>query len=182
VSFRTALAPLAAIAALLLPAPGRAQLAPLAAEWRQARWGMTVDEVVKAFPGEARRLEVPTTLADGNVVAAGIDRHELGGVAFRVRFVFDAKGGLVLVSLRTAEQDPATPERYAAVERALADRLGPPTERGRDESFVDLRQTSWKGASGRIDVKFIPGTLVVLHAAPSQRAPRAEPVPAPVAR
>jgi hypothetical protein len=174
---RTALAAVAATLALALPAPGAAQRAPLAAEWRQARWGMSVDEVLKAFPGEARRLETPVALADGNVVAAGIDRHELAGVVFRVRFVFHPSGGLVLVSLRTDEKDRATPERFGAVEKALAGRLGPPTERGQDDSFVEMRQATWKGERGRIDVKYIPGTLVVLHAAPSQVPPRAEPAP-----
>jgi hypothetical protein len=157
------------LAALLLPSPAPAQLRPATAEWRAARWGMTVDEVLKAFPGEARKLDAPIALADGNVVAAGIERDELAGVAFRVRFVFHPKGGLALVSLRTDEKDPATPARYEAVQRALAERLGRPAERDVDGNFIDMRQTTWRTPSGRVDVKFIPGTLVVLHAAPSQR-------------
>ena len=166
----------AALALALLPAVARAQAAPKA-EWRSARWGMTIDEVLKAFPGEAKRLETPLRLADGNVVAAGIDRHVLAGTAFRVRFVFDSSGGLVLVSLRTPESDYAKPEAIEAVEKALADRLGPPTWSGTSAEFVDMRQTTWKGPSGRVDLKWIPGVIVVMHAAPSQQPPVAAPAP-----
>lgn len=170
----------AALVAAALPSPAAGQRLPARAEWRTARWGMTLDEVLKAFPGEATRLEPPVTLKDGNVVAAGIARHDVAGVSFRVRFVFDPRAGLALVSLRTPEKDPATPERFAAVEKALVERFGPAAQRGADDNFVDMRQTTWKTATGRVDVKYIPGTLVILHAAPSQQPDRAEPVPAPV--
>lgn len=159
-------------AALALPAPARAQHAP-PAEWRGARWGMTVEDVLKTFPGEARRLEPAVTLADGNVVAAGIDGFVLAARSFRVRFVFDPAGKLVLVSLRTPERDYAKPDLLEAVSKAVEDRLGPPTERTRDDQFIDMRQVTWKGPTGRVDVKYIPGVVVVLHAAPSQKAPQA---------
>lgn len=158
------------VAALALPSVASAQHAP-PAEWRAARWGMTVDDVLKAFPGEATRLDQPVQLADGNVVAAGIESFVLAARAFRVRFVFDRTGHLVLVSLRTPEKDYAKPDALPAVEQALAERLGPPTSRSSDKQFVDMRQVTWKGPSGRVDVKYIPGVVVVLHAAPSQQPP-----------
>lgn len=167
---------LLAAAALALPAPALPQAAP-PAEWRGARWGMTLPEVLAAFPGEARKLDPPISLADGNVVAAGIDRHVVAATAFRVRFVFAPAGGLALVSLRTPESAPATPEAMAAVEKALSDRLGPPTARGETNDPIEQRQVTWKGPTGRVDLKYIPGTLVVLHAAPSQVPPAAPPAP-----
>jgi hypothetical protein len=172
-----ALAALATLAALVVasPATTRAQRLPAQAEWRAARWGMTVDEVLKAFPGEAKRLETPLPLADGNVVAAGIEKHALGGTTFRVRFVFDAAGGLVLVSLRTPETEYAKAEAIDAVEKALSERLGPPTWKGTSSEFVDMRQTTWKVTNGRVDIKYIPGVIVVMHAAPSQQPPVAAP-------
>lgn len=118
---------------------------------------MTVDQVLKAFPGEAARLETPLRLADGNLVAAGIEKHVLGGTTFRVRFVFDGAGGLVLVSLRTPETDYAKPEAIAAVEKALVERLGQPAWSGTSAEFVDMRQTTWKVPSGRVDLQVHPG-------------------------
>jgi hypothetical protein len=167
----------AALAALaLFPAEARAQAAP-PAEWRGARWGMTVDEVLKAFPGEAKRLDSPLKLADGNVVAAGIDSYVLAATSFRVRFVFDAAGGLVLVSLRTPETEYAKDEVLKPIEKAIADRIGPPTSRSGDKEFIDMRQVTWMGPTGRVDLKYVPGVVVVLHAAPSQKPPEAPPAP-----
>jgi hypothetical protein len=168
---------LAAVAvAALTPAAAGAQAAP-PAEWRTSRWGMTLDEVLRAFPGEAKKLDAPIQLADGNVVAAGIDAHVLAGTTFRVRFVFDAAGKLVIVSLRTGEKDYAKPELLAPIEKALADRLGPPAERSNDQEFIDMRQVTWKGPTGRVDLKYVPGTIVVMHAAPSQQPPGPAPAP-----
>jgi hypothetical protein len=160
-----------------LPTLAAAQALPAGAQWREARWGMTSGEVLRAFPGEAKLLEKPLALADGNVVAAGIDRHELGGTAFRVRFVFDPAGKLVLVSLRTDEHDYAKAERLGPVESALVARLGPATERSAVDDFVDQRQVTWRTPSGRVDLKYIPGVIVVLHAAPGQQPPKAQPAP-----
>jgi hypothetical protein len=136
-----------------------------------------VDEVLKAFPGEAKRLEQPIQLADGNVVAAGIEGHVIAGTTFRVRFVFDAGGKLVIVSLRTGEKDYAKPELLAPIESALARNLGPATSRSEDRELVEMRQVTWKGPSGRVDLKYIPGTIVVMHAAPSQQPPTSGPAP-----
>jgi hypothetical protein len=132
-------------------------------EWRGARWGMTQDEVLAAFPGEARRLEKPQTLADGNVVALGVDRFVVGATDFRVRFVFDAAGKLALVSLRTDPSTYARPEAFVVTRAALAERLGAPGADSSDSSYVDLRQTSWWTPRSRIDVKYVDGVVVVLY-------------------
>src|SRR5512142_2089327 len=98
---------LAAMAGLLIAgsaAAGKgntapASIAPSGDGWRKARWGMTVEEVLKAFPGEAKRLDPELKLKDGNVVAAGIDGYSVASRAFDVRFVFEG-GKLAIVSLR----------------------------------------------------------------------------------
>jgi hypothetical protein len=166
------LAPLAAAPALVA-----AQALPAGAEWREARWGMTAEQVLRAFPGEAKLLEQPIALADGNVVAAGIERHVVAGTAFRVRFVFDGGGKLVLVSLRTDEGAYAGADRLGPIEAALAARLGPPADRAAVDDFVDQRQVTWRTSTGRVDLKYIPGVVVILHAAPGQQAPKTQPAP-----
>lgn len=165
-----------AVLALVAPAAGRAQALGSGAEWQGARWGSTLEQVLKAFP-EAKKLDEPLQLADGNVVAAGIEKVVLGGTAFRVRFVFDSGGGLALVSLRTPEAVAAPKEQLGAIENALVAKLGPPAGRAEDRNFVEQRQVTWKTGSGRVDLKYIPGTIVVLHAAPSQLPPEAPPAP-----
>jgi len=170
-------------AVVLLSAPARSaaqagtgaapQIAPQAAkpsgEWRGARWGMSVEEVLKAFPGEAARLEPALQLADGNSVAAGIERQELGGQTFRVRFVFSG-GKLALVSLVAGHERFLGAESFEALGKLLAERFGRAGELSRDDAFVDTRQLRWDLPRGRVDLKFIPGRLVILHSRPEARA------------
>lgn len=155
---------LVGVAAADGPAPARsgADRAEGARAWRTARWGMTVEEVLRAFPGEATRLERSIALADGRVVAAGIDGHGVGPDRFQVRFVFEA-GRLALVSLRTPERTYAPADRYAAVGALLAHELGGPGEETRDDTLVDLRQRRWEIGATRVDLEYIPGVVVVLY-------------------
>jgi hypothetical protein len=158
----------AALLACLLAARGAAQIDPRPATplhdlgWEAARWGMTVEEVLAAFPGVARRIEPEEVLADGNVVAAGIDLRRIAGVGFRVRFVFSPARRLVLVSLRTPETEYAKPEDYAKVCAALAAQHGWPGEEARDDNFIDLRQTRWKLGRTAVDAKHIPGVVAAV--------------------
>lgn len=130
--------------------------------WRGARWGMTVDEVLKAFPGEATRLDPEVKLADGSVVAAGIEVHLIASHTLRVRFVFEG-GKLSLVSLRTPPDSYAGPEVYAEVEKALEERFGRPLETTSDKEFIDMRQTRWIAGSSGVDLKYIPGVVAIVH-------------------
>ena len=151
--------------ALAAPPSARAPGAPPAAAeyWRAARWGMTAEEVLKAFPGEASRLDPPVTLKDGNVVGVGIDHHVLAGREFRVRFVF-REGRLVIVSLRTPESQPALADAYEALDRHLAGLVGRPGEHTADDNFIDMRQTRWMVGRSIVDLKYVAGALVVMWA------------------
>jgi len=167
---------LLALALSLSAARAAPPAAPLAApaedasgEWRAARWGMTVEEVLKAFPGEAARVEPELKLADGNTVSAGIERHELGGQVFRVRFVFQG-GKLALVSLLAGHVRFVGPEAFESLQKVLAERLGGPGESTKDDAFIDMRQVRWDRPRGRVDLKFIPGKLVILHSPPEATA------------
>jgi hypothetical protein len=152
--------------------------APAAEEgdWRGARWGMTEAEVLKAFPGEAVRLEKPEKLADGNVVSLGIEKHAIGSTTFRVRFVFDPAGKLVLVSLRTDPLTYAEPKVFDATRKALSASLGEPAASSSDDNYIDMRQSTWWTRRSRIDVKFIPGVVAVVYA-PTDGGPPPPPVP-----
>jgi hypothetical protein len=160
-----------AIAAALAAAPARA--AEPEGDWRAARWGMSEDEVLKAFPGEAKRLEKPEKLADGNVVSLWIEKHAIGSTTFRVRFVFDPAGKLAIVSLRTDPMTYAKPEAFKATRDALAGQLGGPRAESSDDNYVDLRQASWWTARSRIDVKYVNGVVVVLYS-PTDGGPKPE--------
>lgn len=151
----------ALLASLLALALHAGESAPGQA-WRGARWGMGVEEVLASFPGEASRLPSEVKLEDGHVVSAGIERFDLGGVELRVRFVF-SQSRLALVSLRTPPQKPVDAAVYDKLRRHLAEALGGAGEESKDDNFVDMRQTRWERGTTRIDLKYIPGTVVVLY-------------------
>jgi hypothetical protein len=134
-------------------------------EWRASRWGMTAEEVLRAFPGEARRLDPQEKLLDGNVVAVGIEHHELAWQDFRVRFVFE-NGKLALVSLRTPPDAYAKPEVFERVRAHLDEAFGRKGEYTSDENFIDMRQVRWRLPRGSVDLKFIPGVVVILYYRP----------------
>lgn len=166
---------IACLATLALGSPGLAAVSSGAAgDWRAARWGMTEDEVLKAFPGEAIRSEKPEKLADGNVVALAIEKHTIGATEFRVRFVFDPAGRLALVSLRTDPRKYADPSVFVETRKVLSASLGAPAASSSDDSFVDIRQSSWWTKRSRIDVKFIPGVVAVVYA-PTDGGPQGAP-------
>ncbi len=167
-------------AALALAASARAAdpapAAPAQGDFRSARWGMTADEVLAAFPGQAFRLEPPLALKDGNVVAVGLPQETVADLAFRVRFVFE-KGKLALVSYRTPENQPVkTAAPFTALEKLLTERWGKPTERSSDDNFVDMRLTRWRaGPRTIVDLKYIPGVVVILYHPAEEAAPAAAP-------
>ncbi|HVP67693.1 MAG TPA: hypothetical protein VMT17_10580 [Anaeromyxobacteraceae bacterium] len=127
-----------------------------------ARWGMSVDEVLRSFPGSARRMEPPLELPNGRVVAAVLPRVSAWSRTFEARFVF-ADGRLALVSLRP--QDAAHPDAnyFEALERALAKAWGEPARSVREGDVVDLRETRWVSGGSAADLKFIPGTVALLY-------------------
>jgi hypothetical protein len=123
---------------------------------------MTPDEVVAAFPKEAFRLTPEVTLADGNVIAAGIDGFAFEGLDFDVRFIFTG-GKLALVSLRTPQRKPVDAEAYGRLREALAKTWGAPLEDANSKDFVDMRQTRWNLGTDRADLKYIPGVVAIIH-------------------
>ncbi len=146
------------------PAAPVLQSAPLlngAAAWRSARWGMTVEEVLKAFVGEAARIDPEEKLADGKVVAVGIERFDVGGVPCRVRFLFEG-GKLVLVSLKSAADRFVEPATYEALERRLGAEAGRGEVTPKETSF-DMRQSRFKAGGTALDLKYLQGTMVLLY-------------------
>ncbi len=152
----------AAVVAVALSPAGAAR-AEQGGDWRAARWGMSVEEAIAALPGDASRLDPPEKLNDGSVVAVKLRDEVVGATAFRVRLVFDAGGKLAAVSLRTDPKSYFGPEAFEAVREDLAGRLGDPGVSSSDDAFVDMRQVTWRTPRSRVDVKYIPGVVVVLY-------------------
>jgi hypothetical protein len=142
-------------------------------EWRAARWGMTVDEVLKAFPGEARLMQPRIDLADGAVVAVEIPGVDLAGQPMDARFVFE-KGRLAIVSLRSPQRGFVPEDTYAKLVSHLATRFGGPGE-PMTEGFVgEMRQTTWRLPRGVAELKHVQGVLVLQYHPPVSSDPAAK--------
>lgn len=149
------------LSALLASSPALAAEPGPTPGWRAARFGMTPDEVLAAFPGEAVRISPEVKLADGNTIPVGIDGFAFEGLTFDVRFVFTG-GKLTLVSLRTPPKKPVDAEAYTRLHGALAKRWGPPLEDTKDDAFIDMRQARWNRGPDRADLKYIPGVVALV--------------------
>jgi hypothetical protein len=132
-------------------------------DWRAARWGMTEDEVVRALAGTAKKLPEPVKLADGNVIALEASDELVGGFAFQVRLVFDASGKLALVSLKSDPARSLRADAFEAVRKAVTEKLGRAGVYSSDDNFIDMRQETWRTPRTRVDVKYIPGSVVVMY-------------------
>ena len=154
--------PILLLAALLLSSPPPAPAVPAPATgWRAARFGMTPEEVVTAFPKEASLISPEVKLADGNTIAVRIDGYAFEGLTFDVRFVFTG-GKLALVSLRTPPKKPVDAEAYTRLREALVKQWGPPLEDTKDDAFIDMRQSRWNRGPERADLKYIPGVVALI--------------------
>ena len=150
------------VSALLLCTTALAADPGTPAGWRSARFGMTPDEVLAAFPGEAVRISPEVKLADGNTIPVGIDGYAFEGLTFDVRFIFE-RGRLALVSLRTPAKKPVDADAYTRLRDALVKAWGPPLDETKDDAFIDMRQTRWNRGPDRADLKYIPGVVAILH-------------------
>ena len=117
-------------------------LPPPPPAWRAARWGMSKDEVLAAFPGEARRLPQPA--AFGPAVPGSTDvaigTHEGEGAQFRVLFGFEA-AGLSRVHLVAIKPGDAT---CGDVEKALTDSFGAAPTRNDTGTSLRGQEMVWK--------------------------------------
>ena len=110
--------------------------------WRSAHWGMTKDEVLAAFPGEAQRLGQP---ADFGVPGAGstdlaIPVSEIDGMKFRVLFGFESDA-LNRVHLSVIKAADTT---CGDLEKLLTERYSAPADRTHTQTNLRADQTIWK--------------------------------------
>jgi hypothetical protein len=68
-----------------------------------------------------------------------------------------------MVSERTPERRYAEPAAYDATQKLLTEALGEPLTAEKDDALIDLRQTRWKAGASHVDLKYIPGVVVVQH-------------------
>lgn len=151
----------AALCSLLSTLPwasiARAGDAPCA--WRSARWGMTVDEVLAALPGEAVRAS-PDEVAKG-AAPVRMEGCEIAGTKFQAQFFFYRNSRLTKIVFAPSSKRDAGRPLFDRIARMLAERHGPPkTDIDQDLGLAGLRtaQRSWLAGGEEISVTYMYGT------------------------
>jgi hypothetical protein len=110
--------------------------------WRGARWGMSRDEVLAAFPGEAQRLARPADFGpptpgstDIAIPADGTD-----GKTFRVLFGFESNA-LNRIHLAAVRPQDAT---CGEVERLVTEKHAAPAARNNTGTSLRGEEIVWK--------------------------------------
>jgi hypothetical protein len=109
--------------------------------WRTARWGMTKDELLAAFPGEAQRLAKPTDFgrAEG-LTDVAIPTYETGGMKFQVLFGFesDALNRIQLSAVKAAETT------CTDLEKLLTEAHSAPSDRSTTQTTLRNERIVWQ--------------------------------------
>jgi hypothetical protein len=110
--------------------------------WRSARWGMTKDEVLAAFPGEAQRLATPADFGPqvGGSTDIAIPAYEIDGLKFRVLFGFESDA-LNRVHLSAVKAGVTT---CSDLEKLLTEKHSAPSDRSTTQTTVRGEQIVWK--------------------------------------
>jgi hypothetical protein len=117
---------------------------------------MTVDELLRAFPGEARRsAEGERGRIEGFLPAAAIPSVIIGGRSYAVSFLFDRAGLLGAIRMSFAGAGTGAAPAYQELAASLSSAYGPPdTER---------EQSTPSGSWNRTSSWRIPDRLIELH-------------------
>jgi hypothetical protein len=123
--------------------------------WRGAKWGMTEDEVMKAFPDEARRMPKAEAIAAGGFATIRLERVMFLESPFSARFIMDqaTNGRLNAVSFRMDKSEKFLGPVFNRLEQSLTEKYGKPIYRHDDankEGLDELRQ--WKKGTTRIEL------------------------------
>jgi hypothetical protein len=119
------------------------------AAWRNARWGMTPEQVLQAFPGEAVSMPQPVDL-DGLQVFCGIPDFQIGTDRFGVTFLFKDKGLSEIRVSKSAKSHGEGIERYNTLLQMLTEKYGPPLITTQDNYHWDAR---WSTAAASIGLQ-----------------------------
>ena len=137
--------------------------------WSRSRWGMTEENVLKTFTGEARLLEKPGHFKDGSFSSIEIESLRIGDDIFRVGFTFDGESKtLIRVSL-TAHVDKKRPMDgslvFERISVLLVSKYGQPSTKKEEKKPVKvLTKNVSIGGDIKSDLTWIfPSTVVSLN-------------------
>jgi hypothetical protein len=133
------------------PDPGR----PEGMAWEGVRWGMTIDEILRAYRGKAARLEVAERVGAGGLIrAAAIRQVKVRNHFYGASFLFDKSGRLGAIQLKPTDLRDGCPPAYDDLAATLSAEHGPPLDSLQDSrpSGSWVRRAYWKTPESLIEL------------------------------
>ena len=174
------------------PVPG----APAATRylWRAQTWGLSVADVLRAFPGTAR-TEGPPLQSEGLAARVALARVRMAGHLWLAQFLFDSADRLDAIQLRPAGHPSEAAIAGEDLAAALVADYGrprgeekgpPPPEHGRRlvwttaDGLIELQESEIDASQARVmavdlragDVRPLPDRRVILTLRPPERVDR----------
>jgi len=124
--------------------------------WREAKWGMTEDEILKAFKGEAVRLDKIEEWDQLNLYASiGINNYDINGNKYGVYFAMDkTTKNLKMVQIYLLDTTSGiVRNRFRDLEQLLTEKYGAPSFKDASDKILNKIVVSWN----------IPSTIIELN-------------------
>jgi hypothetical protein len=104
--------------------------------WSKAKWGMTDDEIVKAFDGQVAPLSKVDRYQHARV---GIESLEVAGVKFKVYMSPGSDNKLDHVLFSPVNPDDATDQTFQSLENLLVQKYGRPWKTNENTATTELQ-------------------------------------------
>jgi hypothetical protein len=118
--------------------------------WREAKWGMTENEILITFKGEAVRLEKIEEYSSW-YAPIGIIDYEIAGDKYKVHFLID-KDKKVLQQVNIIADEGFKEIRYKKLEQILTEKYGTPSFKNSDKNESKI---AWNFPSTIIELTYI---------------------------
>jgi hypothetical protein len=108
------------------------------AGWSKARWGMTDQQIIDGFAGQAVRLDPPDKV---NGARVWIESLDLAGTNFQVYMVPDKDGRLSSVLLSPRDLADGTDSLFQTLGELLVQKYGRPWKTGEEDGITEEQWT-----------------------------------------
>lgn len=125
--------------------------------WREAKWGMTENEILEAFKGEAVRLDKIEEWGQLNLYASiGINNYDIDGNKYGVNFAMDKttkKLKMVQISLLD-HTSGLVRTHFRDLEKLLTEKYGAPSFKNASDKILNEIVVSWNFPSTIIEINY----------------------------
>ncbi len=137
--------------------------------WREAKWGMTEDEILKAFKGEAVHLDKAQDWDQLNLYASiGINNYDINGDKYNVYFAMDKTAKtLKMIQIYAADKQYGLFQmRFKNLEPIFTEKYGAPSFKDNSDRIVNKSVVAWYFPSTKIELQYMDYSLMITYSVP----------------